>query len=227
MHLVVFDIDGTLTRTNEADERCFESAVAQEFKISGVVTDWGAYTHSTDSGIIHELVERHHKRPPQQEELERFRETFVKHLENHYQDVPGSFDKVPGAESIFDRLKEMGTHAVAIATGGWKRSALLKLQKAGINISNIPSAFADDHFSRDDIILTAVTRAKEIYRRTSFESLTYVGDGRWDFLTATRLGINFVGITDNRGPEKLANAGAKKLTKDYSNPESFFNLLRL
>lgn len=225
MNLVVFDIDGTLTRTNEADEKCFQTAVAEKFGIPGVVTDWGAYTHSTDSGIIQELVETKLGRAPTQEEIDSFKQIFIKHLENFYATVPGSFDCVPGACTIFNQIKNTGTHVVSLATGGWKPSALMKLGRAQVDVQEVPAAFADDHFSRDDIIKTSVERAKQRYGVDTFRSITYVGDGRWDFVTCKRLGIPFIGVTDKRGRDYLSREGVETIIDDYSDFDSFFRLL--
>ena len=40
MKLAIFDVDGTLTRTNEVDEICFVQAFAEAHAITGVDTDW-------------------------------------------------------------------------------------------------------------------------------------------------------------------------------------------
>jgi len=223
MKLVIFDIDGTLTRTNEADEACFASSVREFFKIQNVSTNWSDYEHSTDSGIIDELVRRHLGRAPMPEELASFRDVFVRHLENHYSSVPQSFQEVAGAASIF---VELGARAKgwtpAIATGGWKRSAQLKLSKAGIPFDQIPAAFADDAFSRDEIIQKAMSR---VHQKSQIEKVVYVGDGHWDFLTCQRLRIPFVGVTDTRDPKKLKSAGVKTLIQDYAQFDRFLNAL--
>ena len=46
--LVIFDVDGTLTRTNGLDEACFVRAIETEFGIMGISTDWSRYNRSTD-----------------------------------------------------------------------------------------------------------------------------------------------------------------------------------
>jgi hypothetical protein len=55
MHLILFDIDGTLTRTCAADSACFIRAVSEELSLSGVESDWNRYRHVTESCIVTEL----------------------------------------------------------------------------------------------------------------------------------------------------------------------------
>src|SRR5438128_9751655 len=54
-HLVVFDIDGTLTDTNLVDSNCYWRAVSQVLGLSGEQPDWSNFRHVTDAGIAAEL----------------------------------------------------------------------------------------------------------------------------------------------------------------------------
>ncbi len=44
MRLIIFDIDGTLTRTMKADEECFVRSLAEVCGFNDVDTDWSRYT---------------------------------------------------------------------------------------------------------------------------------------------------------------------------------------
>ena len=52
MRLIIFDIDGTLTRTMKADEECFVRSLAEVCGFNDVDTDWSRYKHATDSAVI-------------------------------------------------------------------------------------------------------------------------------------------------------------------------------
>jgi beta-phosphoglucomutase-like phosphatase (HAD superfamily) len=43
MHLVMFDIDGTLTETMKADEECFVRSFKDVFGFVEIDTDWSHY----------------------------------------------------------------------------------------------------------------------------------------------------------------------------------------
>src|SRR5712691_2655089 len=59
MHLVVFDIDGTLTNTNLEDGECYWRALCELLGFSSEQPQWSEFRHVTDVGIASELCERH------------------------------------------------------------------------------------------------------------------------------------------------------------------------
>lgn len=111
---------------------------------------------------------------------------------------------------------------VAIATGAWRESAKLKLQKANLQIEGIPFASANDALSREDIVKKAIIKAKNIYQVEEFQKVVFVGDGVWDVKVAYQLSIAFIGIGDNN----LTNVGATKVIKDFTNLEDFPKILQ-
>lgn len=81
MKLVVFDIDGTLTRTNAVDEECYVRAFEEELGFTGIDTDWSLYPSCTDAAIALELFARHRGREPAAGEIDRVRRRFFGFLE--------------------------------------------------------------------------------------------------------------------------------------------------
>ena len=59
MNLVMFDIDGTLTDTNEVDKQCYVQALLRDFSRGRSDTDWTQYEDSTDQGCLEEFARRH------------------------------------------------------------------------------------------------------------------------------------------------------------------------
>ncbi len=55
--LIMFDIDGTLVKTDNEDT-IFEEAVKEWLSIDSINTDWTSYSNVTDSGIAVELYKR-------------------------------------------------------------------------------------------------------------------------------------------------------------------------
>ena len=88
-------------------------------------------------------------------------------------------------------LKQRSDVSVSIATGGWRASAMLKLQAAGIKVGNIPLVSCDQHISRTDIMQTAAEQSG-FYNSSDTHSICYFGDGQWDQTAAARLGYNFI-----------------------------------
>ena len=62
MNLVVFDIDGTLIQYHKKkNDLAYVRAVRETFGIK-IEDDWASYIHSTDSGILSEIIEKNRGR---------------------------------------------------------------------------------------------------------------------------------------------------------------------
>ncbi len=216
MQLAIFDLDGTLTRTTHVDEVCFLRALHEEFRISIVDNDWSNYTHSTDSGITAEIFQRHFGRAPTMDETARFRSRFVALLAERFRTEPASCVEIPGADGALQRLRDDKRWRIALATGSWRDSAMLKIRTAGLSVADAPAAFADDSPDRGDIIALARSRALAQYRAAKFSRTVYIGDAPWDVRTARRLGLPFLGVGGARTALRLRQEGADGVIQDFS-----------
>src|SRR6267142_5218677 len=194
MNLAIFDIDGTLTNTNSVDNECFVKALAEAHEITEINTDWAAYPHTTDSGITQHIFQERFGRHPDERELDKFTRCFVHLLSEQYKSNFISFAEVIGASLALTRLQRGSDWAVAIATGCWRESALLKLRAAKIDIEGIPAAYAEDGLSREQILQETVCQALQKYRLSRFEKIVSIGDAVWDVRAARRLGLAFLGV---------------------------------
>ncbi len=223
--LVVFDIDGTLTQTNNVDGTCFEAALSMEFGIDEIENDWSKYLHTTDSFILEQVYEQQFGRKVNPEEKVRFQRRFLSLLEKEHVNNPHRFHEIPGAKTAIEDLVEDKTWTVAVGTGGWNISALFKLKCAGICIDSVPSAFADDGFSREEIVQTAIRRALHVSNSAAFTSIVYVGDGVWDATTCRNLAIPFIGIATGEKIKRLEFEGALATFTDFKDLKLFKNEL--
>ena len=225
MRLAIFDIDGTLTETNSVDSFCFVQAMADAHSVVGMSTNWGAYTHTTDSFITQEVLHERFGRPPAEEELSIFQTHFVKLLEEHCAKDGSLFAEIGGAAAAVERLRREPDWAVAVASGCWRDSGMLKLRAAGLELGDTPAAFAEDGLSREEILLTAVGRAREVYRQENFERVVSLGDGLWDLRAAWVLGFPFVGVARGARAKRLRGAGASHVVEDFKDYGSLMHCL--
>lgn len=216
MHLVIFDIDGTLTQTTHVDDQCFVQAFADELGLTGINPDWSRYPAVCDSGITQHIFREYLQREPHFTEVTRLQRRFAVLLEEAYRQEPGRFVETPGAAQTIHALRHDSDCAVAIATGGWQLSALLKLEKAQIDIAGLPAAFADHGITREAILAAAMVMARGKYRQPQFTQVTYVGDGVWDVRSARQLGIRFIGVAHGEKETALRAAGATAIIQDFT-----------
>jgi phosphoglycolate phosphatase-like HAD superfamily hydrolase len=220
--LAIFDIDGTLMRTAQLDADCFLRAVTDEVGALPISTNLQDYTHITDSGITQQIFRDHLGRAPHDEELVRLQQRFADLLAQSLASRPARSLQVPGAADMLAQLPDAGW-AIAIATGGWRACALLKLEKAGIAIDGVPAAFGEDAIARTEIVATALSRSHIAYARTRFERVVSIGDGVWDVDAARALNLAFVGVRPDEHDAPLRARGVTHVLPDFAD---FDRLLR-
>jgi phosphoglycolate phosphatase-like HAD superfamily hydrolase len=220
MHLVMFDIDGTLTESMKVDEECFVRSFKAVFGFADINTDWSHYPRTTDSGIFHDVFTLRIGRSPTAQETSQFREHFIQLLAAASSQSP--FIPVAGADRLLSRLAQGGSHRVSLATGAWRESARLKMASAGMCYEDFPSASADDALDRESIMRLSRQRAAERYGE-SFACTVYVGDGVWDARACRGIGIPFIGIATGSRATRLSAEGAVRVFSDYSDTDLFLS----
>lgn len=219
MKLIVFDIDGTLTHTNEVDEECYVRAFEEEHGFTGIDTDWSLYPSCTDAAIALELFARHRGGEPAAGEMDRVRRRFFGLLEAALARAPHQFAEIPGAAEALRRLRRAPGFRVALATGGWDASARLKLRAAGLDIDGLPLATSDDSPLREEIVRRAIALAEA--EAGPFESIVSIGDGLWDLQVARALGLGFLGVASGERAERLRRAGAGLVIESFLDLDRF------
>jgi phosphoglycolate phosphatase-like HAD superfamily hydrolase len=218
MHLVMFDIDGTLTETMKVDEECFVRSFKDVFDFADIDTDWSHYPHTTDSGIFHDVFTSRVGRSPTEQDISRFRQHFIQLLAAASSQSP--FAPVAGANKLLSRLAQGGSHRVSLATGGWRDSARLKMASAGMCFDDHPTATADDALDRESIMALSKQRAAERYGE-SFACTVYVGDEVWDARACRSVGVPFIGIGAGSRATRLSAEGAVRVFPDLSDADIF------
>jgi phosphoglycolate phosphatase-like HAD superfamily hydrolase len=210
--LIIFDVDGTLTRSTALDARLYAEAFVEVYAAALPSTDWDRYANVTDRGIAEEAAAALGLPADRLGALER---RFVALLEAALAAAPVA--EVPGAGAMLRRLRADG-HRLALATGCWAASARAKLAAAGIDVAGLPLVGCDDHAARTAIVAAAARAAPPGERVIS------VGDGVWDVRAAARLGLSFVGVDCERSG-RLAALGGFPIVPDYRDADPFLDAL--
>ncbi len=188
MHVVCFDIDGTLVQSASFDGELYEEAIRAALGVE-LHTDISRYNNVSDSGILAELLGDF----PDTERVRLAREVridFLNRTTRYVAENPQLIREVPGAVALVEVLQNTPMIGVCVATGGWAETAALKLRSIGLEPSSLAIATSSDAMSRTEIMRLAESRVTygPVTRRT------YFGDAIWDKRAAAELGYDFIAI---------------------------------
>lgn len=199
MRAIIFDIDGTLIESMSIDTELYFSSITEVLGPVSVRKRVSDYDHVTDSGILAQLLDDNGFSPNEKASAD-VRAVFVRKLTKHIETV-GPFSVIDGAAQFFKSARNKSDCRIAIATGGWRASALPKLKSSGFPIDGVPLATSDDSQSRVEIMRSALEQAGDDIR-----SVTYFGDAEWDQRACNDLGWDFVAVgADLGGIESYVN----------------------
>jgi phosphoglycolate phosphatase-like HAD superfamily hydrolase len=213
MNLAIFDLDGTLTDSNDVDTECFLAAWRNAHGLECSGLSFPSFENITDRGIADALCELHFGPERRASGYESVKAQFLSLLASTLRERPESCRPVAGAVEI---LRILASHnwGVVVATGAWSESARMKLAAAGFPAS-IPLASSDQCASRSDIVRSAIEIAEREYGG-HFDRRVLVGDAPWDLATAAELNLPFVGVAVRGDAERLLTIGAAAVLHDFT-----------
>jgi beta-phosphoglucomutase-like phosphatase (HAD superfamily) len=215
--IAIFDNDGTICDSQEAEEYCFVTAVERVIGKPLPTHDWAAYEEPTSTAIIRALLAGDPEAQDKELQVER---EYLRLLEEARPDFPGDFTPLPGAVQFIERLKEEKICSVAIATGCFAATAGFKLKCCGISLEDFPHATSSDTPRRREIIPLAAARAG--YETSA---VVYFGDAPWDVRVSGILGIPMIGI--GRRIDHLKTLGITNVFSDYTDADAIIAVLHM
>ncbi len=210
MDLLLFDIDGTLLRTQGAGRQALDEAFL-------AVHGWADATAgvslagATDGGILAAVAARF---GPVDEPAVRTR--YLRRLAERVVE-PGRATACAGVHALLERLA--GRAHCGILTGNWRAGAAVKLQAVGLERPAagptpwFEGAYGDDSADRDALVPIARRRALEAGLR--FDRVVVIGDTPADVRCARAGGAVAVAVeTGFATREELRAAGPDLLLGD-------------
>lgn len=223
MKLVIFDVDGTLSDSNHEGSKCFGQAFQDIFGQPIPSMNWSAYPSVSDTVIFHAAYEQCFSELPTPSAVQRFEERYNNLLQAKIEHYPTMFRAVKGAKKLTDYLLNHPDYIVGIATGGWKASAIIKMNHIKIAHTKMYAAYADGHFERANILKESIVKAEAVYG--DFEKIIYIGDAKWDVITTKKLNLPLIGIRLKGDIEFLQNLGVQDVIIDFQDIPQFLQLL--
>lgn len=198
--LILFDIDGTLTRTQNG-YLPFNDAILKTFEFAGdirtVVPDG-----NTDPLIVRDIFMKAGRQmiaDPAQ--WERFTSQLRASYREHVACGATTIRALPGADALLQHLSAMSDFHSSVVTGNFEMTALVKLESAGLATYLSRGAYASDSQHRSDLPLIARERWESASgRNMAAAQCVIVGDTPKDLECARANGMKCVLVGTGRYP---------------------------
>jgi phosphoglycolate phosphatase len=191
--IVLFDIDGTILRSNGAGRRAMVAALREIFGATGPENH--RYDGKTDPQIVREVMrlEGHHDAHID-ERMDALMTLYLTRLEREL--VQADTFVYPGVHELLEALEARDDTMLGLLTGNLREGAYAKLRAAGIDPSRFRvGAFGSDHEHRPELPALALQRAKaELGVELEGDHLVVIGDTPADIECGRALGVRAIGV---------------------------------
>ena len=225
MHtLILFDIDGTLTRGGPA-KVAFHKAMLETFGTAGAIESHD-FSGKTDPQIVRELLtDAGMEESAVDAGLPGLWDRYIGELEARIGDDPMRL--LPGVVDLIEALDAEPEVALGLVTGNIIRGARVKLGSVGLSGFFAVGGYGSDHEIREHLPGIALERAFEVWGvRFPAESAVIVGDTHRDVECGKCQGTRTVAVATGRIPrERLETTGADAVFDDFSNLAAVMNAL--
>ena len=228
MRALLFDLDGTLTRSGGAGSRALGQAVHARPR-AGAVLRKMLLDGMTDRAIARALLAAEGNQAVALDR--RMREVteaeidavLVRYLEALAQECARNvYEALPGVPALLQRLRARADVLLGLCTGNLARGAELKLTCAGLWGGFRFGGYGSDAEPRADIVRAAWGRAREL---GATEALV-IGDTPRDVLAAHDAGLPVCGVATGRYTvHELAEHGAELVLPGFADVEHTERLL--
>lgn len=191
MHVVLFDIDGTLILSGGAGQEALRLAMRREFSIAdpAEVNIHGC----TDRGIANSLFEAHDIAFTD-ENWVRFLDSYLGHLTDELAKNNGEI--LPGVTELLNRIHEWDHVHLGLLTGNVRRGAEIKLAHFGL-LEFFPfGGFGDHSVDRNDVASQARSEVHDkIGTHIADDRIWVIGDTPNDIRCARSINARVLAVT--------------------------------
>jgi phosphoglycolate phosphatase len=222
MHLVLFDIDGTLLLTSGAGRRAIVAALGEEVgAIAGF--DRVRFDGKTDPQIVAELLAvAGQPVPPESPRVQALCRRYVSLLTQELERPTTRTTLMPGIAPLLERLEGEGGVVLGLLTGNLEAGAALKLRSGGLDPGRFRvGAYGSDSAHRPELPAIAATRAEPFFgRRPTGSEVVIVGDTPADISCGSAICARAVAVaTGSYSAADLAACAPHAVFEDLSDTE--------
>lgn len=234
MHILLFDIDGTLIHAKGAGHAAFYQTIREDFGV-GEIAGGVKFSGRSDRAIASDLF-RLSAIEDSAESWAKFVDGLARRLEITLPAKNGHV--LPGVVELLDQLTRRGDVPLGLLTGNVARGAEKKLRHFRLDHYFAFGSFGDEHRERDDIARAAIgithrhltdLAARNAHAAPALEELqfTVIGDTPHDVRCARAIGARAVAVaTGGIDRSTLAATEPDLLLDDLSDAGPVLELIR-
>ncbi|MHB2026064.1 MAG: HAD family hydrolase [Elusimicrobiota bacterium] len=191
MRILLFDLDGTLVRTESSGRKALDAAV---HKLWGVRNICGGFSLSgrTDLWNFSTAYRMARGRKPSGINIERLHQEYIKRLPRYVRQAvkDGGYVVSPGIQTLLKRISGRPGVMLGLGTGNMERGAEIKLAPSGLGRYFKFGGFGSGSLHRSGILKMAVAQAERIAgKRARLSEVYVIGDTPFDVAAGRQMGF--------------------------------------
>ncbi len=219
MRALLFDLDGTLTRSAGAGMRSLASALHQRPKAAEHLRSM-RLDGMTDRAIVRLTLVADDK-PVSEQAIDMVLAHYLDALEKACA-AGDAYRTLPGIDALIARLHARADVLLGLCTGNVERGARAKLSGTGLLTRFRFGGYGSDAEPRADIVRAAWRRAQALGAKSGL----VIGDTPRDVSAAHEAGLPALGVATGRfSTDELLQSGADKVLADFSDLAASESLL--
>ncbi|MCC7409219.1 MAG: haloacid dehalogenase-like hydrolase [Phycisphaeraceae bacterium] len=228
--LVLWDIDGTILRSNGAGLRAMQRVSRRLF---GDLFSWdGVETAGWLDPLIYQRLAEINNLDNHADHHQTFHDHYIAELEHEFQVSRRDVRALPGvaaAVELLDRRhRQIGDVVQGLLTGNYTRAVPIKLAAVGLDPAMfLINALGDEADSRPALVPVALRKFRDRYAADADpRRVIVIGDTPRDVHCAKSNGCLALAVaTGSHGAHELRQAGADVTVPDLADPQPLLDLL--
>ncbi len=224
--LILFDIDGTLLKADDATRQAINKAFGELFGLKDPRQNV-PFAGRTDLGIFKDVAVVLLGRPFKDGELEQVTEKYLEFLPGELMRCP--FRLMPGVSHLIPLLAARKDIVLGLETGNLEKAAYMKLKRGGLDGYFSQGGFGSDSEERPELVRLGIARARNLnHDIIPEEKIFVIGDSPHDISAGRKLGVNTIAVgTGSAARDKLMAESPSCYLPDLSDIQTFLRYIGL